>query len=67
MENPVPCVEGLYLVGAGTHPAAGLPGVLCSAKVLEHYLPEVLGRGGKESSEPALANVTNREMEGATR
>lgn len=27
--------ENLYLVGAGTHPGAGLPGVLCSAKVIE--------------------------------
>ena len=42
-------VAGLYLVGAGTHPGAGLPGVLCSAKVLEHYLPEILARqGGRE-------------------
>lgn len=30
--------ENLYLVGGGTHPGAGLPGVLCSAKVLDHYL-----------------------------
>lgn len=35
-------VAGLYLVGAGTHPGAGLPGVLCSAKVLETYIPEML-------------------------
>ncbi|MBX9767073.1 MAG: phytoene desaturase [Bdellovibrionales bacterium] len=28
-------VPGLYFVGASTHPGAGLPGVLCSAKVLE--------------------------------
>ncbi len=35
-------VKGLYLVGAGTHPGAGLPGVLCSAKVLEHYMPQML-------------------------
>jgi phytoene desaturase len=34
-------VEGLYLVGAGTHPGAGLPGVLSSAKVLERVLPDV--------------------------
>jgi phytoene desaturase len=34
-------VRGLYLVGAGTHPGAGLPGVLCSAKVLEHYFEEM--------------------------
>lgn len=31
-------VEGLYLVGAGTHPGAGLPGVLTSAKVVESVL-----------------------------
>ncbi len=28
----------LYLVGAGTHPGAGLPGVLCSAKTMENTL-----------------------------
>ncbi len=32
-------VEGLYLVGAGTHPGAGLPGVLSSAKVLDAVVP----------------------------
>jgi phytoene desaturase len=31
--------EGLYLVGAGTHPGAGMPGVLCSAKVIEKLVP----------------------------
>ncbi|HEV2149935.1 MAG TPA: phytoene desaturase [Longimicrobiaceae bacterium] len=31
-------VEGLYFVGAGTHPGAGMPGVLCSAKVLDRVL-----------------------------
>jgi phytoene desaturase len=33
-------VGGLYLVGAGTHPGAGLPGVLTSAKVVEGLLRE---------------------------
>ncbi len=28
-------LRGLYLAGAGTHPGAGVPGVLCSAKVVE--------------------------------
>ena len=32
-------VEGLYLVGAGTHPGAGLPGVLSSAKALDRLIP----------------------------
>ncbi|QYU69491.1 phytoene desaturase [Leptolyngbya sp. 15MV] len=32
-------VEGLYLVGAGTHPGAGVPGVISSAKVLDSIVP----------------------------
>jgi phytoene desaturase len=32
-------VDGLYLVGAGTHPGAGLPGVLSSARVLDALVP----------------------------
>jgi phytoene desaturase len=32
-------LEGLYLVGAGTHPGAGLPGVLSSARVLDGIVP----------------------------
>lgn len=32
-------VKNLYVVGAGTHPGAGLPGVLCSAKVVDSMLP----------------------------
>lgn len=33
-------VKGLYLVGAGTHPGAGLPGVISSAKVVADLLPD---------------------------
>lgn len=33
-------VERLYLVGAGTHPGAGLPGVLSSARVLDALVPD---------------------------
>jgi phytoene desaturase len=32
-------IAGLYLVGAGTHPGAGLPGVLSSARVLDTVVP----------------------------
>ena len=32
-------IDGLYFVGAGTHPGAGMPGVLCSAKVLDRIVP----------------------------
>jgi phytoene desaturase len=31
-------VDGLYFVGAGTHPGAGLPGVLSSAKIAENLI-----------------------------
>ena len=33
-------IEGVYLVGAGTHPGAGMPGVISSAKVLDEIVPD---------------------------
>ena len=32
-------IHGLYFVGAGTHPGAGVPGVLSSAKMLDRIVP----------------------------
>ena len=32
-------IRGLYFVGAGTHPGAGVPGVLSSAKLLDRIVP----------------------------
>ena len=32
-------IDRLYLVGAGTHPGAGVPGVLSSARVLDFVVP----------------------------
>ena len=32
-------IDRLYLVGAGTHPGAGVPGVLSSARVLDSVVP----------------------------
>ena len=32
-------VRNLYFVGAGTHPGAGLPGVISSAKVVDRLVP----------------------------
>ena len=32
--------SNLYFVGAGTHPGAGVPGVLSSAKVVENLLKQ---------------------------
>jgi len=33
-------VDRLFLVGAGTHPGAGLPGVLSSARILDSLVPD---------------------------
>ncbi|MFT5354261.1 MAG: phytoene desaturase [Polyangiales bacterium] len=33
-------IDGLYLVGAGTHPGAGMPGVLSTARVLDSIVPD---------------------------
>jgi phytoene desaturase len=33
-------VDNLYLVGASTHPGAGLPGVISSARVLDKVVPD---------------------------
>jgi len=38
-------VKNFFLVGAGTHPGAGVPGVLSSAKLLERVLPEIAAPG----------------------
>lgn len=33
-------IERLYLVGAGTHPGAGVPGVLTSAQIVDEMVPD---------------------------
>ena len=38
--NQAEGIKHLYLVGAGTHPGAGLTGVLCSAKVIDALIPQ---------------------------
>ena len=37
--NRCPDVPNLYFVGAGTHPGAGIPGVLTSARVTDSLIP----------------------------
>ncbi len=38
--NRAPDLDNLFFVGAGTHPGAGVPGVLSSARVLERVVPD---------------------------
>ncbi len=40
--NKAEGIKNLYLVGAGTHPGAGLPGVVSSAKVIEKLVPNLV-------------------------
>jgi phytoene desaturase len=42
--NRDPHIPGLYIVGAGTHPGAGLPGVISSAKATCRVIAEDLRR-----------------------
>ena len=53
-------IRNLYLVGAGTHPGAGLPGVLCSAKVMDALVPEAtrkVRRSADDDLTPSLQNA----------
>lgn len=36
-------VDGLFIVGGGTHPGAGMPGVLSTAKVVDRLIPRLPG------------------------
>jgi phytoene desaturase len=42
--NRCPDIANLYFVGAGTHPGAGLPGVLSSARATDSLIPAVAAR-----------------------
>jgi phytoene desaturase len=53
-------IRNLYLVGAGTHPGAGLPGVLCSAKVMDALVPSanaVVRHSAERHPLPALQSA----------
>jgi phytoene desaturase len=39
--NKAEGIGNLFLAGAGTHPGAGIPGVICSAKVLDRLVPAI--------------------------
>ena len=43
--NRDPHIPGLYIVGAGTHPGAGVPGVVSSAKATVSVVREDYGLG----------------------
>jgi len=48
-------LERLYLVGAGTHPGAGIPGVLSSARVLDSVVPDADALVARHAAPAAMA------------
>lgn len=52
--NRCPDISNLYFVGAGTHPGAGIPGVLTSARVTDSLIPAV-DAVSKSTREPRVA------------
>ncbi len=57
-------IEGLYFVGAGTHPGAGLPGVLSSARVLDTVVPDPTSATSTQASQspPASSARTHTKV-----
>ena len=51
-------VEGLYFVGAGTHPGAGMPGVISSARVLDTVVPDPQDLSPLRAETPEAAAAT---------
>ena len=48
-------VRGLYLVGAGTHPGAGVPGVLLSAEATMHAIREDFAAARTRAASPVVS------------
>ncbi|MEM6973106.1 MAG: phytoene desaturase [Pseudomonadota bacterium] len=51
--NKAEGIDDLFMVGAGTHPGAGVPGVLTSAEVVDGLIPDALAlmqrKGGRNA------------------
>ncbi|WP_235823609.1 phytoene desaturase [Azohydromonas sediminis] len=50
-------LDRLYLVGAGTHPGAGIPGVLSSARVLDTVVPDADALVARAAAPTAMATA----------
>jgi phytoene desaturase len=54
-------VENLFLVGAGTHPGAGVPGVLSSARVLDTIVPDAATFAPRAAAASSSSSVSAAE------
>lgn len=50
-------LDNLFLTGAGTHPGAGMPGVLCSAKAVDRMIPAVGAEASRRAVQRAMASA----------
>ncbi|MCH2109804.1 MAG: phytoene desaturase family protein, partial [Polyangiaceae bacterium] len=50
-------IQGLYFVGASTHPGAGMPGVILSAKVMEREIFGSVAEGEDLSTKATISNT----------
>jgi phytoene desaturase len=57
--NRCPDIAGLYFVGAGTHPGAGVPGVLSSARATDALIPAIAPSARRAAARDAF--VERRE------
>jgi phytoene desaturase len=49
-------IPNLYIVGAGTHPGAGLPGVMSSGKIVAEMIPHPSASLGAQESSVGVAS-----------
>ncbi len=55
-------IRNLYLVGAGTHPGAGVPGVLCSAKVVDALVPSAHTLAQQSAGQPRTSALQSADL-----
>lgn len=51
--NQAPDIANLYFCGAGTHPGAGLPGVIASGKIVANLIGPAAGASAAPQADPA--------------
>jgi phytoene desaturase len=59
-------LEGVYLVGGGTHPGSGLPVIFEGARITSKLLSRDLGLSAEESPEESMESAGQREFEPAS-
>jgi phytoene desaturase len=61
VHNKDPQIEGLYFAGAGTHPGAGIPGVVNSGKATANTIISTLKKPATSSEKKSSVKVQSAE------